>query len=146
MADVMTANTWLKLTNAGTFAVRGADLKRVDDALAAYHRAPSPALQDAVLKALVGYMQVKGPAYKTGPRNKFKAIDNLYAQLTGQPTLKKTGADIVALSHLRDESRAIVNDLFLGKKLKYKPGKIDRLKQKYRAFSVANTGRTLYRA
>jgi hypothetical protein len=146
MPDIMTVNTWLKLTNAGTFAVRGADLKRVDDSLAAYHKSPSPILQDSVLTALVGYMQKEGPSYKTGPRNKFKALDNLYAQLSGQPTLTKTGADIEALARLRDESRVIVNDLFLGKKLKYKPGKLDLLKQGYRTYSVVNTGRTLYKA
>ena len=70
----------------------------------------------------------------------------MYAQLTGRPTLKKTGADIVALSHLRDESRAIVNDIFLGKKLRFKPGKILKIKLAYQSFSVVNTGRTLYKA
>src|SRR5215207_1670101 len=133
MPDVMTNESWLKLTNAGTFARRGADLKRVDDALAAYHRSPSPALQDAVLKALIGYMQVEGPAYKTGPRNKFKAIDNLFAHLSGQPTLAKSGRDIVGLSHMRNEARAIVNDLFLGEKLTHKHGVVVVMKMKYRA-------------
>jgi hypothetical protein len=146
MADVMTVATWLKLTDGGTFARRGTELKRVDDALAAYHKAPSPGLQDSTLKALIGYMKAEGPAYKTGSRNKFKAIDDLYAQLTGQATLKKNGADLVALSHLRDESRAIINDLFLGKQLKYKLGLVEIMKQKYRAFGVVNTGRTLYKA
>jgi hypothetical protein len=146
MADIMTVDTWLKLTNAGTFSIRGADLKRVDDSLAAYHRSPTPNLQDTALKALVAYMQKEGPSYKTGPRNKFKAIDNLYAQLSGQPTLAKTGADIEALTHLRDESRLIVNDLFLGKKLKYKPGALELLKASYRSYSVVNTSRTLYKA
>jgi hypothetical protein len=146
MADIMVVDTWLKLTNAGTFAVRAAALKRVDEALAAYHKAPSPARQDATLKALVGYMQQEGPAYKSGPRNKFKAIDNLYAQLSGQPTLQQNGADMVALKHLRNESRAIVNKLFLGKKLKYKPGIVDAMKAAYRTYGVVNTGRTLYKA
>jgi hypothetical protein len=145
MEEVMSVETWLKLSNAGTFAIRGAELKRVDVALAAFHRLQSADNQLAALKALKAYMKMKGPAYKTGPRNKYNAIDDLLAQLSNKPTTRIRAGEKIAIKQLRDESRTIVNDLFLGKKLTYQPGKIEKLKQAYGAISVANTGRTLHR-
>jgi len=118
---------WLKLTYAGLTSIRSAELRKVDAALADYHRAKSPAGLDVLQSALVGYLQKEGAHWKSSPRNKYGAIDTLYHQVMGLPARTKTASDIIALSHLREESRAIVTELFRGKSLEWRPGIFEKL-------------------
>ncbi len=73
------------------------------------------------MKALVRWFQKEGPNWKNSVRNKHNAVDALHRQLLGAGP-EKTGEGMVALSHARDESRAIVQDLFQGQKLVYRSG------------------------
>jgi hypothetical protein len=51
----------------------------------------------------------------------------------GLPVPAKTGGDMVALSHIKDESRAIVTDLFKGKTLEWRPGLLAKLNTRTKA-------------
>ncbi len=117
----------MKLTYGGLTSIRSSQLKKVDSALAAYEKAKTPANLDALRTALVGWMQKEGPKWKTSVRNKFGAVADLYKQVMDLPGPGKTAADMVAVSHLRDESRAIVTDLFRGKSLDWRPGILKKL-------------------
>jgi hypothetical protein len=117
MSDVMTHPQWMHLTHGGYTTTRSSELKVVDAALAKYQKTKSQADKDAVLAALIRWMQSKGAGWKTSVRNKNQAVEILYGQLTGIGGVRLTGIEMVGLSHLRDESRAIVQDLFFGKSL-----------------------------
>jgi hypothetical protein len=126
MPEVMSHAQWMKLTDGGMLSVRSSELKRIDAALAEYHKAQTSPNLDALQKAIVGWMQVKGPGWKTSVRNRLHAVDDLHKQAMGLP-LNKTAGDIIGLSELRDSSRKIVSDLFHGKTLEWRPGFFKKL-------------------
>src|SRR5207253_7421559 len=74
LATVMNHAQWMKLTYGGLTSIRSAQLKQVDNTLAAYHKSQSPANLDALQKSLVGWMQKEGPKWKVSVRNKFGAV------------------------------------------------------------------------
>ena len=117
MSEVMSHQQWMQLTNGGYLSVRSQQLKAVDDALAKYGRTKSAVEKEVLTGALLKWMQAKGPAWKQSVRNKHRAIEILYSQIAGISNAHLTGREKVALSHLRDESRAIVHDLFFDKRL-----------------------------
>jgi hypothetical protein len=123
----MTHGQWMKLTYGGLTSIRSSELKKVDSALAEYHKSKTPGSLDALRKALVGWMQKEGAKWQSSVRNKFGAVAALYKQVMDLPGVAKTGQDIVALSHVRDESRAIVTELFRGKTLDWRPGILKKL-------------------
>jgi hypothetical protein len=127
LANVMPHAQWLKLTYGGLTSIRSSQLKKVDNALAEYHKTKTPASLDTLRTALVGWMQKEGPKWKTSVRNKFGAVADLYKQVMDLPGPAKTAQDIVAVSHVRDESRAIVTELFRGKTLDWRPGFLKKL-------------------
>ena len=120
MSPVMPHAQWMSLTNAGALMVRSGELSAVDNALAKYHFTKSAADKQALTAALLKWMQSKGNAWKTSARNKNHGVEILYAQLTGTGGVTLVGAERVGLSHVRDESRAIVEDLFHGKRLEWR--------------------------
>lgn len=127
MNEIMPHAQWMKLTDGGFTSIRSSELRKLDKALATYEKSKKPADLDLLRRALVGWMQAKGANWKTSVRNKRGAVENLYKQVMDLPGKAKTGADIVALSHLRNESRAIVTDLFCGKSLEFRPGFLQKL-------------------
>jgi hypothetical protein len=123
----MTHAQWMKLTYGGLTSIRSSQLKKVDSCLAEYHKSKTPANLDALQKALVGWMQKEGAKWKSSVRNKYGAVADLYKQVMGLPGVAKTAEGIVALSHVRDEARAIVTELFRGKTLDWRPGILKKL-------------------
>jgi hypothetical protein len=111
----------MKLTDGGLLSIRSSQLKAVDAALKTYETKPNPTNKDAIMRALVRWFQKEGPNWKNSVRNKSNAVDTLHRQLLGIGP-EKTGEGMVAISHARDESRAIVHDLFQGQKLVYRSG------------------------
>lgn len=122
MPNIMTGADWKKLTDGGRLSVRSSELKSVDKALEAYEKQKTEANLDLLRSALVSWIQSKGPDWKKSVRNRHNAVDTLFRQLMGLEGPKKSGDDMVALSHIRDESRAIVTDLFRGKELEWRSG------------------------
>ncbi len=122
MPDLISQREWLKLTDGGITSIRSSELKAIDAALKTYETAPTAANKDAIMKALVRWFQKEGPNWKNSVRNKRNAVDTLHRQLLGETGPERTRAGMVALSHARDESRAIVHDLFRGQKLVYRSG------------------------
>ncbi len=121
MAEPMSLETWLKLTDAGTFAIRDGKLKAIDSALGQYQKSKSAADMERLRSALMAWIMDKGTAWQRDPRNKYSAFSDLYAQVMG--TLpQKSGAGMVALSHVQDEERAMIDTLFRGKKLVWRDG------------------------
>jgi hypothetical protein len=82
----------MELTNAGMFKVRSAQLKKIDEALLAYHARPGDAGLSQIKLALHHWKMSKGydgnggkPAWVTSERNKRSAVSNLDMQVFGQP-------------------------------------------------------------
>ncbi len=121
MPDIISHRDWLKLTDGGLTSIRSGELKAIDAALKTHESAPNSANKDAIMRALVRWFQKEGPNWKNSVRNRRNAVDTLHRQLLGAGP-EKTAAGMIALSHARDESRAIVHDLFHGQKLIYRPG------------------------
>jgi hypothetical protein len=121
VADFIKYKDWLKQTDAGTLATRSAGLKAVDQALLRHEQSSNLSNFDDLRGAFLKYIHAKGANWKRDVRNKYGAFTTLHDQVMGIKTQKRTG-DIVAMSHLRNESRAILNDLFRGKQLEWRPG------------------------
>lgn len=120
MSEIMSHREWMNITSGGVTSVRSSELKAVDAALAKYDSAKTEMNKQVVTAALMKWMQSKGNAWKTSVRNKRQGVEILYAQLTGVGKVKITGSEMVALSHVRDEARAIIDDLFRGKQLRWR--------------------------
>jgi hypothetical protein len=120
MSEIMSHREWMNITSGGIASVRSSELKAVDAALAKYDSARIEPNKQALLAALMKWMQSKGNAWKTSVRNRHQGVEILYAQLTGVGKVKITGKEMVGLSHVRDEGRAIINDLFRGKQLRWR--------------------------
>ena len=118
----MTVANWLKLTNTGVLSIRSSTLKGVDRALEQYQRTKSAAELESLRTALMAWIMAKGQAWKQDPRNRYNAVSDLYAQVMDVPGVKKTAEGVVALSHLKNEERAALDDLFRGKKLVWRDG------------------------
>ncbi|HWB64019.1 MAG TPA: hypothetical protein VG603_10945 [Chitinophagales bacterium] len=127
MAVVMELKQWLKLTDGGITKPRSKELKAVDDALRAYHVSQNSAAMSMLQGALIKWMQKEGGNWKKSIRNKHNAVDTLYKQVTGTGNVAKTGAGMLAISYARDESRAIVTDLFAHKELRFRSGLMTKL-------------------
>lgn len=138
---IMTVERWLKYTDGGLTSIRSGRLKAVDSALAQYHKSKSPADLDRLRSALVGWMQDKGTDWKSSVRNRHHAVDDLYREVMGV-AVTKSGAEMVALSHLQDESRALIETLFRNRKLEWRNGFLGKLgDRKLEAlFTVGNEG------
>jgi len=123
MPEVMPTEQWIKLTDAGFTKPRSNELKAIDEALKKYHMASNQANLVGVQGALTKWMQKEGNGWKNSVRNKRNAVDTLFKQINGMgSTVPKTGAGMVAISYARDESRAIITDLFAGKRLQFRSG------------------------
>ncbi|MGJ8640768.1 MAG: hypothetical protein ACSHYA_15370 [Opitutaceae bacterium] len=125
MANILSHGEWMKSTNGGRLSVRSSQLKAVDEALKKYHLGKTPSQLEALQGALMKWMQSKGAGWKTSVRNRTNAVDTLYKQVTGLGTGQSK--DPLALSRIRDESRAIITDLFQGKQLIYRSGVLTKL-------------------
>lgn len=123
MSNLMSYEEWMKNTKGSMSKPRSAKLKAVDSSLEKYTKAQTASNKNAVNKALIAWQISKGNQWKTSVRNKNNAVENLYRQLNDLGG----SADIVALSHIRDESRAIVTDLFLHKKVVFRPGLLTKI-------------------
>ncbi|MEX2572545.1 MAG: hypothetical protein WD737_14690 [Gemmatimonadota bacterium] len=122
--DVMSYQYWKRHTYGGPFSVRSAELKRVDSALKKYHQSKSQADLNELRFTLAKWKQAKGANWKSSIRNKDEAVEILTDQITswqiGPGPL--SGAERVALSHVRAEADAVLNTLFLNKKLVWRSG------------------------
>jgi hypothetical protein len=140
MPDVMAHARWLKYTDGGFTSIRSSQLKAIDAALLRWHQSQTPANLDALRGAVVAWISKEGPAWKSSKRNKFHAVEDLHAQVMDLPVPKRTGEAMVALSYVRDESRAIVTDLFRGKRLEWRKTFGEKLGQQKWTFRLAVGG------
>jgi hypothetical protein len=124
MATIISHRDWMKFTDGGGTSRRSDKLKALDAALLAYDKQENPSNKSAINAALATWTLSKGVGWKTSIRNKNNAVENLQKQLSGQPG---HAHNPIALSHVRNESRAIVTDLFLHKKLIFRPGLMTKL-------------------
>ncbi len=127
MSEIMSYDRWMKYTYGGATSIRSSKLKAIDSTLSRYQAAKTPANLAALQKAIVGWMQKEGTGWKSSVRNKYHAVDDLYKQSMGIPVPPRTGAEIIGFSHVRDQSRVIVDDLFRGKSMDWKPGVLAKL-------------------
>jgi len=126
MPTIMPVAQWMSLTDGGFTKARSTQLLAIDTALVNYHRAPGEASLLALQQALINWVTWKGAGWKTSVRNKRHGIETLYIQAIDIPQLAKNGAGMVAISHARDESRAIVSELFLGQTLMFRKQKLTK--------------------
>ena len=144
---MLSKEDWLRLTNAGATKTRSSALKRVDQALGEHERAPTPANLEALRSALMAWIQTKGANWKSDVRNRYAAVDTLYRQVMDVPNAAPSAKERIALSHLRNESRAIVSDLFCNRPLEWRPGYLESLALKKRtekvtlAYTVGSTAK-----
>jgi hypothetical protein len=127
MSEIMSYSRWMKYTYGGRTSIRSSQLKAIDTALSRYESIKTPGNLDALRKAIVAWMQKEGPGWKSSVRNQYNAVDDLYKQSMGLPTPHMTIDEIVGFALVRDESRKIVDDLFRGKSLDWKPGVLAKL-------------------
>jgi hypothetical protein len=127
MSDIMPYGRWMKYTYGGLTSIRSSQLKAVDAALSQYHGSPTPANLDTLRTAIVGWIQKEGPNWKSSVRNQYNAVDDLHKQSMGIPVASRSASDIVGFSYVRAESRTIVDDLFRGKSIDWKPGILPKL-------------------
>ncbi|MEJ6709700.1 MAG: hypothetical protein QNK92_13055, partial [Amylibacter sp.] len=95
-------------------------------------------------------MGSKGMGWKTSVRNKNNAVENLQKQLNGQGGHVRNP---IVLSHVRNESRVIITDLFAHQKIVFRPGlmtklagngTLSRLGGRLTVKSTTQNARTLY--
>ena len=143
MTVVMKHAQWLKMTDGGLLQTRSAALKAVDAALLRYEQSSNLHNWDDLQKAVIQYLGTKGANWKTDKRNRFGALTTLYEQVMRIGGPAKTGGAMVGLSHVRDESRAILDTLFRGKRLEWRPGILAKfdIKTKAERGMAANTVR-----
>lgn len=127
MPEIMSKAQWLKLTDGGMTSVRSSELKKIDAALGEYEKAQTPNNLDALRNAVVAWIASKKKDWKKSIRNRYGAVETLFNQVMGFEGPVRTGQDMVALSHIRDESRAIITDLFRGAQLEWRPGILAKL-------------------
>ncbi len=127
MAYVMSLQEWKKNSDAGVLATRTPEIKAIDTALEQFHRSPSANTLLSLRKTIETWMAKEGPNWKNSPRNKGNVMDNLYRQSESMQGHKQTGEEMAALSAVRNESRAIVTDLFRDRKLVYKGSSVKKI-------------------
>jgi hypothetical protein len=118
MADLMSSKEWLKLTDGGMMSRRSSALKRLDAALAAYEKTPTPALKDAVHRAFIAWAAEKGGNYQSSIRNSRNAVDTLFRQLTGMAA--PAAGNSAGLAAMRDETHQTMLIIFRGAKITWK--------------------------
>jgi hypothetical protein len=118
MADLMSSKEWLKLTDGGRMSIRSSTLKRLDAALAAYEKAPSPAAKDAVHRAFIAWSAEKGGNYQSSIRNSKNAVDTLFKQLTGMA--QGPAGNSAGLQAMKDEAHQTMLIVFRGAKITWK--------------------------
>lgn len=138
MSEIMTYERWMKFTDGGYTSIRSSQLKAIDTALKRYHQTKKKTDQDALCKAIVAWMQKEGPRWETSVRNRYFAVDDLHKQSMGLPTPPRSDRETIAFYQLRAESRVIVNHLFRGKSLTWKPGYFTKLANQ-KVGTVTNT-------
>lgn len=122
MSEIMSYGRWMKYTYGGRTSIRSSQLKAIDAALNRYQTAKTPANLDSLRKTIVAWMQKEGPGWKSSVRNRYNAVEDLHNQSMGLPTRPMSDNDLVGFEHVRDESRTIVDQLFKGQLLDWKPG------------------------
>ena len=126
MSELISHTDWMKFTDGGRTSRRSSELRKVDQALLNYHANPSPTNRSHVASALSGWCRFKGAGWRSSIRNKNNTVENLQRQLEGGRT--RGGAEeMIALSAVRDEARAIATDLFQGQQLVFRDGLIPKL-------------------
>jgi len=127
MSDIMSHARWMKYTYGGVTSIRSSQLKAIDAALGRYHGAPTQENLDKLRTAIVGWMQKEGPNWKSSVRNRYHAVDDLHKQSMGIPVPPREASEIIGFSYVRAESRTIVDDLFRGATMDWKPGILPKL-------------------
>jgi len=152
MSQVMSHREWMKLTDGGALAARSPALKLLDAALLNHEKQPDPASKQALVKALHGWINAQGIGWKTSIRNRRNAVETLFRQLG--PEGGQVKPNRVALSHVRNESRAILTELFQGKKMVLRPGlmakiagngTVGKMTTAWAGIGVVRHGRTLHK-
>lgn len=123
--DLMSLEYWLKATNAGTFSMRSSLTQAIDAALKAHQQAPSALTREKVAVALMAWINSKGAAWKSNPRNRTHAVEELYRQLM-VPGAAQSPQAMAGLSHMRFEQEALL-EVFAQKKLEWRPGYFAKL-------------------
>jgi hypothetical protein len=125
MSNIMSHKIWMKETYGGVTARRSSKLKAIDTALLNYEKNSNPVALKAINAVLQIWIASKGNNWKTSVRNKHNAVDTLFKQVTSQGTGQPHNP--LQLSRIRDESRAIITDLFQGTQLVFRPGLVTKL-------------------
>ena len=112
MAQVMRHKEWME-------ASYGSKLKAVDNALLKFDKQPTQQNIQNLQGALVSWMTSKGNAWKSSVRNKNKAVETLFAQITSTSASFGAG-DGAALDILKEEPREVKKTLFNGAKIDWK--------------------------
>ncbi|PKI02984.1 hypothetical protein [Glaciecola sp. 33A] len=119
---------WMKLTYVGPLATRSAILKKVDISLERYSNSKNVSNFEDLRKAVIQYVKSEGANWKSSKRNNNGAVQDLYRQVMEVNGPAKTSSDILALSAVKNESRAILTDLFKKKELEWRPSFWNKVK------------------
>ena len=136
MSDIMPHARWMKYTYGGLTSIRSGQLKAIDAALSTYHGAPTQENRDRLSKAIVAWMQKEGPGWKSSVRNKYHAVDDLHKQAMGIPVPPRDADAIVGFSYVRAESKVIVDELFRGKTMEWRPWILPKLANEKFGFTL----------
>jgi hypothetical protein len=99
--------------------VRSSKLKAVDNALLKFDKQPTQQNIENLQGAMIAWMTSKGNAWKSSVRNKNKAVETLFAQITSTSASFGAG-DGAALDILKEEPREVIKTLFDGAKIDWK--------------------------
>jgi hypothetical protein len=117
MIQIMSHARWMKYTDGGMTSIRSKELKAIDAAVLRYNNTKATADLDALRLAITAWMDKEGARWKSSIRNKYNAVDDLDKQSRGLPTMI-TSDEFKAV---RNASKDIVDQLFRGKTLDWKP-------------------------
>ncbi|MFO1267775.1 MAG: hypothetical protein U1F67_13975 [Rubrivivax sp.] len=131
---------WLEETSRNVFRPRSAELKMVDEAIAAYGRSPTPAAMGKIKLTFEAWKRAKGPAWRASDRNRSGALGRLDTDLLNVPAVRFTPAELSSLAFVAANRKQVLRKLFEGKQVTLKGPKDARQALQMAADEVRSKG------
>lgn len=111
---------WMQKTKLGVMKPRSTQLKKVDDAIKAYSKAPSHITQKAIRLAMADWIRSKGDGWKRSERNRDGIVEQVRTNVFTGWAPPMTPEERRALEFMEQQRRLAVQRMFVGKKLTLK--------------------------